>query len=143
MTLDDAYIDHLWAKYIKAGANVNVDVPAMLQKLEKPAVFVEQISATSIALDFQNIPTKEAYRIITEVLPDVLELFLQKNADYGEDPLRLGAKGAFADIWRKVKKLKRAVWDDQALTGEQPEEIYADLIGHCLNSLLDYKTSIG
>ena len=66
------------------------------------------------------------------IVGEFVELFEQKNKDYGDDNANiLGPKGQFADIWRKIGKLKRAMWDGQSLTGEQPEEILMDLIGHC------------
>jgi hypothetical protein len=56
--------------------------------------------------------------------------FLKKNADYGPDPDSLGPKAIFVDIWRKARKLRRALWDGQPLTYEQPREIMMDMIGH-------------
>lgn len=59
----------------------------------------------------------------------------EKAADYdgsdGEENHRvLGVRGQFADIWRKIGKLKNALWDGRTLKGEQPREILMDLIGH-------------
>lgn len=42
----------------------------------------------------------------------------------------LGTKGQFADIWRKIHKLKKSLWDGEQLEGEQPLEIIDDLISH-------------
>lgn len=85
-------------------------------------------------------------RIRDEILPKWLEHFQRKNADYSspragtgdlevEPHTVLGTAGQFADIWRKVWKLKKALWDKQSLTGEQPDEILFDLIGHCFLTL--------
>ena len=59
----------------------------------------------------------------------------KKAADYNAAGLEnhrvLGVKGQFADVWRKIAKLKAALWDDIILNGEPPREILLDLIGHC------------
>jgi hypothetical protein len=61
--------------------------------------------------------------------------FLQKARDYNDNQNEnhrvLGTRGQFADIWRKIGKLKKALWDGQPLVGEQPREILMDLIAHC------------
>lgn len=95
-------------------------------------------------IEVDNPPTQEAEFILLHVLPNVLQLFLEKNRDYsdgniGSDPIKLGPKAQFVDIWRKVKKLKRGLWDGETLVGEQPDEIIKDLIGHSLLALGDYE----
>lgn len=78
-------------------------------------------------------------RILHGLLPEWVAQFRAKNADYsgaGAEPHKvLGVQGQFADIWRKIWKLKKALWDGQTLAGEQPEEILRDLIGHCFLTL--------
>lgn len=69
--------------------------------------------------------------ILETLIPEWVEKFTEKNKDYGNDANRLGTRGAFVDIYRKVGKLKRAIWDGQELKGEQPREILLDLVGHC------------
>ena len=90
-------------------------------------------------LEITNIKTQSGQHILMEVLPRVLELFLVKNQDYGDDmgAMRLGPKGQFVDIWRKVGKLKRALWDGEKMAGEQTDEMLMDLVGHVLLSLSD------
>ena len=100
-----------------------------------PIIWVEVVGPSTVTYEFQNIPNDQAKRIIQEVLPGVLELYLSKSRDYGGnvgDMIGLGAKATFVDIWRKVGKLKRALWDGQKMIGEQTEEILADLVGHVL-----------
>jgi hypothetical protein len=48
-----------------------------------------------------------------------------------------GLAGQWADMHRKVAKLKRALWegDDSYLTRESTEEILRDLVGHALLAL--------
>lgn len=48
-----------------------------------------------------------------------------------------GLAGQWGDLHRKVKKLKRFMWEGDAahLTRETPEEILIDLIGHCFLAL--------
>lgn len=80
-------------------------------------------------------------RIMTQQVPDWAAKFDAKNKDYNsattgwEPHTFLGVKGQFADVWRKVGKLKKALWDEEALTGEQPREIIQDLISHLFLTL--------
>jgi len=77
--------------------------------------------------------TDDAYRyILDHIAPPVLDDFIKKSHDYGETFKELGTKGQFSDMYRKVGKLKRAIWDEYELAGEQPAELAADIIGHCL-----------
>jgi len=103
---------------------------------------MDRTSTNSVTYSIENIPTEQAMKIVAEVLPNVLTLFLAKNRDYGDthlDHMRLGPKAQFVDIWRKVGKLKRAVWDGVPMAGEQPDEIFADFVGHSLLAILDYR----
>lgn len=93
-----------------------------------------------IRLEIDNPPTEEAYQILMNVLPGVLSKFLTKNQDYQNFGLaHLGAKAHFVGIWRKVGKLRRGLWDGEALAGEQVSEVMSDIIGHVLLALLEYK----
>lgn len=75
----------------------------------------------------------QATYIVTVLAPEFIDKFINANAHYGETNADvLGEKGQFAEIWRKVGPLKRALWDGLELTREQPREILMDLIGHCL-----------
>ena len=60
-----------------------------------------------------------------------LRQFQMKNKDYSSDNWSLGPKAIFVDIWRKVNKLKRGLWDGKPLIYEQPRELLMDIIGHC------------
>lgn len=103
--------------------------------LGDPIIWVERIGTNTFTYEFQNVPNDQAARIIQDVLPGVLELYMSKSRDYGGnvgEMIGLGAKATFVDIWRKVGKLKRAMWDGQKMVGEQVDEILADLVGHVL-----------
>lgn len=149
--------DHIAAKYIKASSQQDVikgkvsepgmyrhtyDPGELFMIANEPAVWVVQHSSNSISYEFQHIPNKQAVRIVNNVLPKVLELWLKKSKDYGGnlmEDLKLGPKACIPDIMRKVGKLKRAIWDEQEMVGEQPDEILMDLIGHIL-IILDERT---
>lgn len=75
--------------------------------------------------------TKHGRHIVQELLPEWRAQFVEKSNDYGDTANDLGAAGQYADMNRKMGKLKRALWDGETLTGEQPREILMDLIGHC------------
>jgi hypothetical protein len=57
--------------------------------------------------------------------------FLHKHKDYGDHADDLGAPGQYAEIHRKIGKLKRVLWDGKELKGEPAREVLLDLIGHC------------
>lgn len=89
--------------------------------------------------------TKQAERIINEILPGAIELFCAKNKDYAIDGIdiaaTLGTRGQWADMYRKIAKLKQQMWDQngEGLQFEDAETVIRDLIGHCLLSLLFLK----
>ena len=74
--------------------------------------------------------------LLAERLPKVVELFRSKARDYAGNSHftanALGARGQFAEIWRKVGKLKRSMWDGESMAFEQTDEILADLFGHIM-----------
>lgn len=86
--------------------------------------------------------TELAKRILSQHLPVAMEHFLQRNAEYGEESHVLGIKGQYADINRKVIKLKRYLWDDVAVPegAESIETIAGELIGHLLILIDELRT---
>jgi hypothetical protein len=84
-------------------------------------------------------PTKAAAYIFQKLLPEWSQDFLDDNAAYGEDPAPLGPSGEFVEIWRKAKKLRRALWDCEEIGSESAREVAMDLVGHCflLITLID------
>jgi hypothetical protein len=73
----------------------------------------------------------QAKRILLDLIPQFVEHFVAANLHYGgENADKLGPAGQFADIWRKIGPLKRALWHGEELSREQPYEILRDLIGH-------------
>jgi hypothetical protein len=76
--------------------------------------------------------TSSGYFIYEVLLPEFLERFFAKNADYGDQHRTgLGTAAEFVGIHRKVEKLKTALWDGQEMNGEGPREMLFDLIGQC------------
>lgn len=73
------------------------------------------------------------------LMDEAFELFILKSRDYGKTGDTLGARGQFADMWRKFGKIKHQVWDNPGRTVhfEGVEEILKDLIGHAI-LFLDY-----
>jgi hypothetical protein len=115
--------------------HVMPDITRALDLTHEPAVWVEATGKRSATYEFQDIPNDQAMRIITNILPDALELYLKKSKDYGGnvmDRFNLGQKAAIPDMARKFGKLIDAIWRDQPLQFEQPEEILMDLLGHIL-----------
>lgn len=80
---------------------------------------------------------EKAQRILHGPAREALDLYIRRSSDYtdadGFDPSEvLGVQGQFAEVWRKVWKLKNSMWDGREMVGEGPREILMDLIGHCL-----------
>lgn len=80
-------------------------------------------------------PTATSREIMEDHLKRWFQLFMEKQIDYGDRGDDLGLAGQYAEIHRKIGKLKRAMWDGFDLTGEQMDEVLLDLIGHCFLSL--------
>lgn len=99
------------------------------------------INTTNLVTEDSDSP--ELKVIVNELVPEYLELFAAKNADYGsfeESAGVLGVRGQFADIWRKIPKLKRALWDGDDLEFEGVDEVVLDLIGHLFLTLYMLRT---
>lgn len=82
----------------------------------------------------------EMLEIIAGHLPQWADLFARKNAEYQDNnggAFTLGERGQFSDMYRKMIKLKAALWDgnEGQLSTESVEEILMDMIGHCLLTL--------
>jgi hypothetical protein len=123
--------DHNLAKALRG-----VDYGKVKRALDSPVMYVEDMRDGRITYEFVCIPHDEALRIIQYVLPNVLNLWLQKTSDYGDDhALDLGPKAEFVRIWNKIHKLKRGLWDGKPLAGESVGDILCDLIGHSLRIL--------
>lgn len=74
--------------------------------------------------------------IWSRLLPEFWEHFASKAKDYndvdGFEPHKvLGVRGQFAEVWRKVWKLKNTLWDGRTLQYEGEREVLLDMIGHC------------
>jgi hypothetical protein len=87
----------------------------------------------------QSGDSRELHDIVTILMPEWAQLFARKNAEYGGgengNASVLGIKGQYADIWRKMSKLKRAMWDGEQLEFEGTEEVISDMIGHLFLTL--------
>ncbi len=97
--------------------------------------------ADGVLISFNGDESDQLHDILAEHLPDMLDLFIKKNAEYGSGEQSsgtyLGARGQFADIWRKIGKLTIGLWDgnEAQLTTESVDEILRDMIGHCFLAL--------
>lgn len=87
--------------------------------------------------EWKTTPTYD--RIMADLVPAWAEHFRRKNKDYSSQDFEphkvLGEAGQFAEIWRKIWKLKKALWDGGELVAENEVEILNDLIGHCFLTL--------
>lgn len=88
-------------------------------------------------IEIHPLLNDQVLRIVRGVAPEALVNFIAKNYDYSGTADLLGVRGQFAELWRKVGKLKKPLWDDEELKFEQAREIIIDLIGHCYLAL-DY-----
>ena len=81
------------------------------------------------------LPASQQAARVYDLAAKVLSRFNEKNRDYGDTSYALGVKGQYADMHRKMGKLKRGLWDGLELQQEGSEEILADLVGHALLTL--------
>jgi hypothetical protein len=90
-----------------------------------------------VVIDVDNGDTDQLKRIIQIEMPKWLELFSERNREYGSNKRSLGPKGEFVEINRKVGKLEIALWDGhpERLTSEKVDEVLQDIIGHCFLAL--------
>ena len=97
-----------------------------------------------IVIELDGEESSELRGILLNHLVPFLTLFIQKNSEYGENAQVLGPAGQFADMWRKMGKLKTALWDghEEKLVSEGVDEILRDLIGHCFLTL-QQRTPVG
>jgi len=71
--------------------------------------------------------------ILSKLLAEVADNVILGARQYGRwNHHVLGPMGQFADIWRKIGPLRRAMWEGADLPREGQREILMDLIGHCL-----------
>ena len=121
-------------QFMKAGDEMNgVDEAKALEMVNEPAIWIERVKPDAVTYEVRNIPNDQALRVISVVLPKAIELYLKKSKDYGGnvmDRFELGEKAAIPDMARKFGKLIDAIWRDQPLQFEQPDEILMDLLGH-------------
>lgn len=89
----------------------------------------------SVEIAGQSGDSRELVNIATHLMPEWLRLFAAKNADYGDGAKVLGVRGQYADINRKMLKLKRSLWDGDQLQFEDSDEVIMDLIGHLFLTL--------
>lgn len=83
-------------------------------------------------------------RYITEQLPWILKLFLEKNIKYAkvEQGYDLGAAGIIPDLNRKLGILVARIWDGAPEVGEPTDEVIMDMIGHLLLMLAKRNNNI-
>lgn len=88
---------------------------------------------------FMELPETQAVHYLLDGgdgLHKWLRHFLSKQVDYGDHANELGAKGQYADMYRKWPKIRKVLWEDGELVGEQVDEVVLDLIGHCFLTLM-------
>jgi len=73
-----------------------------------------------------------AWEEMEKILETVVTDWKLRRQDYRDAFMALGSKGQFSEIWRKVYKLKNAIWDGYELKGESPDQIAQEIIPHCL-----------
>lgn len=92
--------------------------------------------AEAVTVYMEEGDSEELRAILIDIMPEWASLFSRKNADYGSgSSFELGVRGQFSDIYRKMIKLKRSMWDGEDLAFEDEEEIIMDMIGHLFLTL--------
>lgn len=101
--------------------------------------FLAAFPKTSQLIAADNEYEREREARWAQIMDEAFELFIRKSRDYGKTGDSLGARGQFADMWRKFGKIKHQVWDhpEKVVHFEGVKEILKDLIGHSI-LFLDY-----
>lgn len=96
-------------------------------------VIPSAVSDNRLRFSISSPYTQQGYRCL-EIALEALELFVTKNNGYGEpDEDDLGARGQYADMHRKWKRIRKHLWDGQPWEGSESfEEVLMDFIGHIL-----------
>lgn len=95
-----------------------------------------------LVLPFRTVPNTNACRYIfgdetqASRLGEWAALFVKKQADYGNGADDLGMEGQYAELHRKITKLRRAMWEGVELQNEPLNEVLMDLIGHCFLAMM-------
>jgi hypothetical protein len=107
---------------------------AAFASLDSGAMSVVEGSEDGMVIPLSAANTNSARFILTYVLPAALERWLVKNADYGDNhrTSKYGLKGELIGLDRKMMKLYRAIWLEEKMNGEGPEEMLEDLLGQVL-----------
>lgn len=104
-----------------------------LNVMPKPYMSIN-ITPGEMVVDYgvqgQRIPMSPQAERVTKAILEALLLFLKKNPGYGDTAYVLGARGQYADMNRKMGKLKHTLWDGHEAVGESVVEMLQDLIGH-------------
>lgn len=107
------------------GPNYEQDTPDNLLQIDPFAAWGEVLGMPGEQFsDVEKTRLAEAAKAIS--------MFIIKSRDYGETADGLGSRGQFADIWRKVGKLRNLVWEGKQAQFEKPYEVVQDLVGHSI-----------
>lgn len=103
--------------------------PAVVSKTTTHALGGTE-TARLFAIDGPKVKTESGRYIVEQIVPEVLEHFLSKNADYGDQHrFGLGPRAEYVGMHRKMYKLKKALWEGQEMNHEGVREMVKDLIG--------------
>ena len=106
-----------------------------LPGMEIPVASSSQNSQLSLDLAIYSVGTE---RPLMDRFDDIMgewhEKFMAAYKEYGPGAADvLGLAGEWAEMWRKVSKLKRPLWSgEDCLTRESEREVLMDLIGHAM-----------
>lgn len=96
----------------------------------------QEAAINAVTLFVEEGDSDELRSIALDLMPEWLQLFADKNKDYGAgSSFELGIRGQYSDIHRKMIKLKRSMWEGEDLGFEDEDEIIMDLIGHLFLTL--------
>jgi hypothetical protein len=95
---------------------------------------------SSVTIQWSDGSASPIDDLLKRELGPAIALFRSKARDYSErsgifTADLLGSQGQFAEIWRKIPKLKKGMWDGEVLENESVREILQDIVGHCLLAL--------
>ena len=77
---------------------------------------------------------KQIKRDLQKITKELIEIILQKNADYGDSYANLGERGLFVRVHDKVMRLQTLIWEKKQpkVKNETIDDTIKDLTNYCL-----------
>lgn len=73
---------------------------------------------------------------VRQIVDDVVEILLKKNADYGSAGMDFGTYGNMVMLWNKIKRYRTLVENEDDPNYESIDDTLRDIIGYAIIGLI-------